>query len=130
MFRSGLLLLLSLFVLFTGEKCAVAGDELFRERVAPIFEQRCVSCHSGAKPKGGLSLETSQGFALGGDSGRVVAAGKPDQSLLLENISGDKPEMPKDGKPLAAAEVAAIREWIAAGAAWPEGVTLADKKAY
>ena len=56
--------------------------------------------------------------------------GKPDESLLLDYISGDKPEMPKDDKPLSAAEVAAIREWIASGAAWPAGVELTDKRQY
>ena len=85
---------------------AVRADErLFRERIAPILEARCVHCHGGAKPKGGLSLVSSERFQAGGDSGPVISAGKPDESLLLEYVSGAKPQMPKDGKPLSAAEV-------------------------
>src|SRR5687767_13567734 len=92
---------------------AARGDDaLFRERVAPLFETRCVRCHSGAKPKGGLSLETAAALARGGESGAAIVAGEPEESLLLDYISGDEPPMPKEGKPLSAGEVAAIREWI------------------
>ena len=107
---------------------ARADERLFRERIAPILEARCVHCHEGAKPKGGLSLVSAERLQAGGDSGPVISAGKPDESLLLEYISGDEPQMPKDGKPLSAAEVGAIREWIASGAAWPAGVELTDKR--
>ena len=107
-----------------------ADDRLFRERVAPILEARCVHCHGGAKPKSGLSLVSTERFQTGGDSGPVISAGNPDESLLLEYVSGDKPQMPKDEEPLSAAEVAAIREWIASGATWPTGVELADKRQY
>jgi hypothetical protein len=36
--------------------------------------------------------------------------------------------MPQNAKPLAAVEVAAVRQWIADGAAWPKDVTLRDKR--
>ena len=68
-----------------------ADDALFTQRVAPILEQHCVSCHHGAKPKGGLDLATAKGAATGGESGAAIVAGKPDESLLVEYISGDKP---------------------------------------
>ncbi len=111
-----------------GTNVVQADDSFFRERVAPILEARCVTCHEGTKPKGGLALVSAKRFRTGGDSGPVVVAGMPDQSLLLEYISGDEPLMPKDDVPLSAAEVAAIREWIEAGAIWPDGVELFDKK--
>ena len=108
---------------------ARADDAHFRERVAPIFEQRCVSCHGGAEPKGGLSLESAGQLQQGGDSGPAIVAFQQEESLLLDHISGEQPEMPQDADPLAAADVEAIRQWIAAGAPWPEGVELADKRA-
>lgn len=108
---------------------SIRGDEeLFRAQVAPIFERHCVSCHEGAKPKGGLSLVNGQKAMQGGESGASIVAGKPEESLLLEYISGEKPAMPKDAKPLSAAEVSSIRTWIEAGANWPSGLELADKK--
>ncbi len=33
-----------------------ADDQLFRDKVAPILEGRCVHCHGEREPKGGLSL--------------------------------------------------------------------------
>ena len=109
---------------------ARADDRLFRERVAPIFEIRCIHCHEGTKPKGGLSLVSAESLQAGGESGPVVMAGKPDESLLLEYISGNEPQMPKGEKPLSAAEVATIRKWIAGGAEWPAGVELTNKRQY
>ncbi|MFO0791436.1 MAG: PSD1 and planctomycete cytochrome C domain-containing protein [Pirellulales bacterium] len=107
------------------------GDErLFRERVAPILEARCVHCHEGAKPKGGLSLVSAATFARGGDSGEAVTPRKPNKSLLIDYISGDKPLMPQGEQPLTAAEIAAIRDWVAAGAIWPPGLELTDKRKY
>ena len=39
---------------------ARAGDDrLFRDRVAPILERRCVSCHGDASPEGELALTTA-----------------------------------------------------------------------
>ena len=109
---------------------AVADDApLFRNRVAPLFEARCLRCHAGAEPKGALNLSTAAAALTGGDSGPAFVPGKPDDSLLVDAISGDKPEMPKEGPPLSADEVAAIRRWIADGANWPAGVVLAEKRA-
>jgi hypothetical protein len=107
---------------------ARADDPFFRERVAPILEARCVHCHEGSKPKGGLSLASAERSAAGGESGAVIVAGKPDESLLVDYITGDEPQMPKGERPLTALEVATIREWIADGAEWPAGLELVDKR--
>ncbi len=107
---------------------AASDDTFFQQQVAPVFEQHCVSCHSGAKPKGGFSLTTAKAALAGGESGGDVVPGKPDESQLLDFISGDKPAMPKSGLRLKAEQVTAIRQWIAAGAHWPAGITLVDKK--
>jgi mono/diheme cytochrome c family protein len=115
-----------------GPLVAARADEdgaLFREQVAPLFEQHCVGCHQGATPKGGLSLTDRAGALAGGESGPAIVPGKPDEGTLLRNVSGDAPQMPKDAKPLDADRVAAIRAWIAAGAQWPEGLALRDRNA-
>ena len=107
---------------------ASADDKLFRERVAPIFEQHCVRCHNADDPKGGLSLATADAARKGGESGAVLVPSKPDASLLVQFVTGDKPEMPKKSPPLSAQQVATLREWIAAGAAWPADAALKDKQ--
>ncbi len=106
----------------------VSAAESFAKRVAPIFETHCVSCHSGEHPKGGLDLTVAAKGLSGGESGPLLVAGKPQESLLVEYISGDEPEMPKDAAPLKGEEVETIRAWIAAGAEWPADLMLADKK--
>jgi hypothetical protein len=107
---------------------ARADDDPFRTQIAPILERRCVRCHQGGKPKGGLSLVTEESFRRGGESGAVVAPGSPEESLLLDMISGDKPEMPKEGEPLTKEQISVIRSWIENGAKWPEGLALRDKR--
>ncbi|MGE5193506.1 MAG: DUF1549 domain-containing protein, partial [Deltaproteobacteria bacterium] len=75
-----------------------------------------------------LSLVTSEALAAGGESGKVVEPGKPDESMLIEMISGEKPAMPQKARPLSKDEIAGIRQWIADGAAWPKDLTLRDKR--
>ena len=98
-----------------------AADQVFREQIAPIFQRRCLGCHSAPERQGGLSLQTAQTAAAGGDSGAVIPPGKPDESYLLELVTPEngRAEMPKNADPLSAGEVAAIRQWIAGGAPWP-----------
>jgi hypothetical protein len=103
-------------------------DSLFRDRVAPILERRCLSCHSDANAKGKLSLATARALQKGGEGGPAVEPGKPDDSLILEKVVGKKPAMPKTGSPLTPAEVETLRRWIEAGAGWPDGVVLKDRK--
>ncbi|HUE69771.1 MAG TPA: DUF1549 domain-containing protein [Pirellulaceae bacterium] len=91
-----------------------------------VFERHCLQCHNDAEKKGGLSLATAKS-ALAGESGVILEPGKPDSSLILDYITGDKPEMPKGKPPLKPEEIESIRAWIAAGAKWPEGLVLKDK---
>ncbi len=107
--------------------CSTGAEVSFREDIAPIFEQRCLSCHNEAEKKGGLSLQTEKGALAGGENGIAIMRGKPAESLLLDYISGDKPEMPKKGPPLTKKEVALVRSWITAGAKWPANLALLDK---
>src|SRR5262245_47680648 len=82
-------------VFIAGVWCArVRGDEeFFRETVAPIFERRCVQCHGADFTKGKLRLDTAEHALAGGDSGQVIDPGDPNASLLIDYISGEKPEM-------------------------------------
>ncbi len=107
---------------------AAEPDHLFREQVAPIFETRCVHCHGVNAPKGGLSLTSVAAMRRGGKNGPAVEPGKPEESLLLDMVSGDEPEMPQKDKPLSKEQVEGLRTWIQQGAHWPDGVTLKDRR--
>jgi hypothetical protein len=87
----------------------------FDKTVAPLFIQRCLDCHSGPKPKGGLDLSQREKAMAGGKSGSVLTPGKSDDSLLWEYVKNDK--MPPK-KPLAAAEKSLLKQWIVSGAHW------------
>lgn len=103
------------------------SSALFAEKVAPLFEKRCLSCHNSEVKKGGLSLATAEEALAGGETGQVIFPGDADSSVLLELVSGDRPAMPKNAPPLSAEEVQLIRRWILEGANWPNGKTLANR---
>ena len=114
---------LLLALMLTGPP-ACSGQEtakvkFFQQQVAVILEQHCVSCHHGEKAKGGLNLSQRQHLLRGGESGAAVVVGKPQESLLIDYVSGDKPEMPKNGQPLSGQQIKILRRWIQEGAAWP-----------
>src|SRR5262245_8263311 len=98
---------------------AAEGGKFFEARIRPIFQAHCISCHGGPKPKGGLSLATRDTLLKGGDSGAVVSAHKPADSLLLKVVSHEgEVKMPPKGK-LAPAQLGALAEWVRMGAPWP-----------
>lgn len=99
-----------------------------------IFTPRCASqfCHSQQVRAGGLVLEAGAawaqmvGVASANEAARQrgwlrVAAGDPDASFLTVKLEGPSEaalgsRMPLGANALTAAEVAAVRQWIAAGA--------------
>lgn len=96
----------------------------FKDKVAPILESRCASCHNKDKREGGLNVTSLASLLEGGDSGPAVVPQKPDESWLLEMVSGDEPEMPKNSKRLTSGEITDLRRWIESGAEWPESVKV------
>ncbi|MCP4817514.1 MAG: DUF1549 domain-containing protein, partial [Planctomycetaceae bacterium] len=100
---------------------------LFAFQVEPLLTTRCLACH-GSDPKdikGELDLRHVAGLLKGGESGQAaVAPGKPGQSpLYLAATRGtdDWSAMPpKENDRLSASELEYLRQWIDAGAPWPE----------
>lgn len=115
--------------LMNAGRVAARGDDVvdFSSAIAPLLEQRCVRCHSGTKAKGGLSLASKSAILRGGENGPAIVIGKPDDSLLIDHVSGAKPSMPAEGAPLTKAETGLLRAWITAGASWPEDLTLQER---
>ena len=101
-----------------------ATPDTFRADVAPLLAERCLRCHSGDEPKGDINLSSAATVVQGRGDGWLVVPGKPDESWLLDVVSGDKPAMPKTGDRLTKDEIAKLRAWIAAGAPWPADVVL------
>lgn len=125
-----LILMLVGVMLLAARKSQGAGEEFFRSKVAPALETKCVACHRPGNLKGELDLTTREGMLKGGEDGPALAAGDVDNSALYSNAisqGGRKPRMPRKGEALTAEEAAALRQWIADGAAWPRGLVLREK---
>ena len=110
-------------------RLAQASEELFSRTVAPVFERRCLGCHNDSKRKGKFSMASRDALLKGGGKGPAVVPGNPAASRLLRLITAKdgKASMPKKKEPLSEAEVEAVREWIKAGAPWPEELALGEK---
>ena len=96
------------------------SDEVsYYRQIRPIFQARCQGCHQPAKSDGSYVMTDFARLLRGGESELpAVVAQKPDESYLLdliEPVDGEA-EMPKNGKPLAASEIALVRRWIEQGA--------------
>jgi hypothetical protein len=93
---------------------------LYRVRIHPVFEQHCVTCHGPSKQKAGLRLDSFAVLMRGGKHGVVIKPGDAKGSELLRRITlppTDEDAMPPENrKPLSPAEIAAVEQWIAAGA--------------
>ncbi len=88
----------------------------FYRQVRPILQRHCSGCHQPAKKGGQLLLTSFADFQKGGENGEAFTPGKPDESLILDYISGDKPEMPLNAEPLDKKQVDLIARWIKEGA--------------
>lgn len=105
----------------------------FAREVQPLLVSRCLSCHSAEKHKGKLDLSARDAAIRGGKkAGPGIVPGKPAESSLWKRAairpeSEDADDLmppPRDGNPLAPAEVALLERWITEGAPWPEGIHL------
>ncbi len=90
----------------------------FEREVMPLLEKRCNKCHYPQEQRGGLDLTRLDTMRRGGDDlGPGFIAGKPDESPLIQVLTGAKePTMPKKAEKLAAAEIDLLRRWIEEGA--------------
>ena len=121
------LLLSSLLLASALTTFASDADAHFVRRVWPLFAEKCLSCHGDdeAKIKGGLDLRTRANLMLGGDSDKpAIIPGKPDESPLILAVlrqSEDFEAMPpKEPDRLSAQQIDWLKEWITAGAPWPD----------
>ena len=103
----------------------------FVRDIQPIFRDHCYECHVGTIVEGGLNLGVKANAYRGGDSEVAFIAGKSDESLLIQLVSGldESRPMPPDGNPrLTSKQISLLRAWIDQGAIWPEGVDVIDPK--
>jgi mono/diheme cytochrome c family protein len=94
----------------------------FQEDVLPVFQGRCVSCHSKGGEgftASGLDLTTYQGVLAGTKFGPMVIPGDPDSSNLMRLLdwrAAPQLRMPHNKKQLSVCDRNSIRTWIRQGA--------------
>ncbi len=96
----------------------------FVKDVQPLLEKSCGNCHGAKMQMGNLRLDAKASVL----NGKVVVPGKSAESTLYQRVAGigDQARMPMGGKPLDAAQIALLKNWIDQGAVWPEGAGSAS----
>ena len=89
---------------------------IYTNVIRPILEQKCTSCHNPDKLKGELILTDPQSIMKGGKSGKLIVAGNPQMSLLLQRVhlpTEEKKHMPPSGKAqLTLQEISLLTLWV------------------
>ena len=95
---------------------------VYEAGIAPVFSQKCISCHGADKMKGNLQLNKQEYILKGGKHGGVLKGDSDKAALLFERIhlpQTDEKHMPPDGKlQLTSDELALISKWIKGGASF------------
>lgn len=98
---------------------SIESRDFFEQKIRPLLVKRCLSCHSvQSKPlRGGLLLDSREGWRRGGAGGAAVLPKDPANSRLLRAVKHEAgaPAMPPDA-PLAKSEIKDLEEWVRLGA--------------
>lgn len=100
------------------------GPPLTPDSVQAIYDNRCVGCHFGSAPAGGMDLTAANSYAntVNVLSTRCapldrIEPNDPDNSCLVRRILGTTPpRMPFQQAPLTPEQITTIRNWISQGA--------------
>ena len=119
-------LVLSLLALFFVQAQTVSAEVDFSHDIVPILKKHCIACHAGSKKQGGLSFDSRQALLAGGESGKVVLAGKSSVSSLIKRVTTKDADlqMPPEGARLTAKEIDLLRKWIDEGLPWEPGFSF------
>jgi len=127
LFRAACILGALPFAAPAAELTALEAEQLFVRRIQPLVQEKCIGCHGRdeEKIKGGLDLRTLAAALEGGDSLKPsLVPGKADASpfyLAVTRSHADWEAMPpKENDQLTAEQIAYVRDWIDAGAPWPD----------
>ncbi len=112
------------FAVYERQLIAITGENwedshLYRDIIAPVLNNNCVSCHNPKKLKGELNLSTPEGILAGGENGDVMIPGDAENSPMYARLvlpGHHEDHMPPKGKEQPAKEeIALIRAWIQQG---------------
>jgi WD40 repeat protein len=93
----------------------------YSKDIEPIFENKCLVCHSGSIIEGKFDMSTYAGVMKGGKRGVAVVPGKSAESNIFLFCSRQKKPImpPKSEDPLTSQELSLLKLWIDEGAKMP-----------
>lgn len=111
------------------EAAGQSAERMFALEVKPLLAEKCFACH-GQDPSailGGLNLTSRELMLRGGASSKqVLVPGNAGASRLYEAVRWSNPKLqmpPKENDRLTEEQAWKIRDWINAGAPWPDAET-------
>ncbi len=103
----------------------------YEDLVKPILQNRCAGCHGSSKQKGKLRLDAPEYILKGGKDGKVLIAGKVDDSEMIDRLllpPDDEDHMPpKEKAQPSAKEIEILKLWIASGADFKKSVVESNQ---
>jgi len=93
--------------------------------IKPLFDNSCIKCHSGDKPKARLKLDSLENALKGSKDGKVITPGDSAKSFMVKcvaHVTSDHDSWmpPAHNKanigPLTPEQIGLIRAWIDQGA--------------
>ena len=98
-----------------GFQLAAAAEPVdFDRDVKPILTANCFRCHGADKQESGLRLDSPGALTAGGNAGPAFVAGKADDSLLIQAVTGaaDVSKMPPEGPGLTPQQIGTLKSWV------------------
>lgn len=97
---------------------------------AQVLKENCAPCHGATTlVSSGLNLTSREGALKGGSRGPSIVPGKAAESRAYRMASGvEEPHMPPN-KPLTAAQLQILKQWIDQGAPWVAAATQSSEEA-
>ena len=86
--------------------------EKFHREALPILKTRCVGCHGGGEPMGGLDLRSLVSLLRGSRNGPVIVEGSADASILIRKVSAGAMPPPGVEPRVDDQELARLRHWV------------------
>ncbi|QRR00919.1 c-type cytochrome domain-containing protein [Dyadobacter sandarakinus] len=106
---------------------SIENAAIYAQVIQPILDQKCTTCHNPGKIKGGLVLTDPESIRKGGKTGKLIIAGNPAMSLLLQRVhlpQEEKKHMPPAGKTqLTPDEITLLSLWVKQEASFKSKVT-------
>jgi len=131
--RAGFLLGLAVCFRSAAQPLTPAQADFFESKIRPILANDCFKCHSQRAPKvkGGLSLDTRDGWLKGGATGPAIVPGDPEKSLLIKAVryTDEDLQMPPN-KRLSDDEIASLVSWVKMGAPDPRVANASGTNSY